>query len=387
MYIIYFLFCFLLPTQLGKHFFFDFSYLGGVRIDYLAPTLYLTDIFALILILFNYKTILTFFKKKLFLWLFVFLCINALFAWSKPIFFYRFIKLFEVFALFAIFKKQFPKYKKAIIGGFAFSVFIQSILVVSQFITRHSLQGIWYFFGERYFTLSTPGIAKAALQGNEILRAYGTFSHPNSLAGFFLLIYLFFLTNNRVTNLVLKYAVLALCSLIIFLSFSKNVILVFLFLNTWCFLKVKQSCRICTLVKILSPLFLAIIFLSAQTDPLSFQKRLTLMLQSLTIISQHISTGVGLGNYLLAQYAFPIKYPYFFLQPVHNIYLLFMAETGILISMIVFIRIFLLLKKYRRNISVLLILLAVLLTGLSDHYWLTLQQNTLLLGVLFGIIM
>ena len=64
-----------------------------------------------------------------------------------------------------------------------------------------------------------------------------------------------------------------------------------------------------------------------------------------------------------------------------------MAETGILISMIVFIRIFLLLKKYRRNISVLLILLAVLLTGLSDHYWLTLQQNTLLLGVLFGIIM
>lgn len=387
MYIIYFLFCFLLPTQLGKHFFFDFSYLGGVRIDYLAPTLYLTDIFALILILFNNKTVLIFFKKKLFLWLFVFFCINAIFAWSKPLFFYRFIKLFEVFALFVIFKKQFPKYKKAIIGGLALSVFFQTVLVVAQFISRHSLQGIWYFFGERYFTLGTPGIAKAALQGNEILRAYGTFSHPNSLAGFFLLIYLFFLTNKHITNLVLKYATLTLCSLIIFLSFSKNAILIFLFLNTWYFLREKQFCRICTLAKILSPLFLAIIFLSAQTDPLSFQKRITLLLQSLTIISQHVLTGVGLGNYLLAQYAFPIKYSYFFLQPVHNIYLLFMAETGIIISSIVFIRIFQLLKKYRRNIGVLLILLAVLLTGLSDHYWLTLQQNTLLLGVLFGIIM
>ena len=329
----------------------------------------------------------SFFKKKLFLWLFLFFCVNAIFAWSKTLFFYRFIRLIEVLALFAVFKKQFPRYKKAIIGGFAFSVFVQSILVVIQFITRHSLQGIWYFFGERYFTLSTPGIAKAALQGNEILRAYGTFSHPNSLAGFFLLIYLFFLTNNSITNNLLKYITLTLCSLIIFLSFSKNAILIFLFLNTWYFFKEKQSCRLCTLAKILSLLFLAFIFLSAQTDPLSFQKRITLVLQSLTIISQHVLTGVGLGNYLLAQYAFPIKYSYFFLQPVHNIYLLFLSETGILISSFIFFRIFMLVKKYRRKLSVLLIVLAVLLTGLSDHYWLTLHQNTFLLGVLFGIIM
>lgn len=387
MHIIYFLFCFLLPTQLGKHFFFDYSYLAGVRIDYLAPTLYLTDIFAFLLILLNYKTVFLFFRKKIFLWFLVLFFINAIFAWSKPLFFYRLIRIIEVLALFAVFKKQFPRYKNAIIGGIAFSVFFQSILVVFQFVSRHSLQGIWYFFGERYFTLSTPGIAKAAIQGNEILRAYGTFSHPNSLAGFFLLIYLFFLTNNSITNNLLKYITLALCSLIIFLSFSKNVILIFLFLNTWYFLKEKRSCRICTLAKILSPFFLATFFFSAQTDPLSFQKRITLMMQSLTIISQHIFTGVGLGNYLLAQYAFPIKYSYFFLQPVHNIYLLFTAETGIGISVVVFARIFLVLKKYRRNMSVLLILLAVLLTGLSDHYWLTLQQNTLLLGVLFGIIM
>lgn len=387
MHIIYFLFCFLLPTQLGKHFFFEFSYLGGVRIDYLAPTLYLTDVFALLLIFLNYKTVLSFFKRKLFLWLFVFFCINAIFALSKPIFFYRFIKLFEIFALFAIFKKQFPKYKKAMVGGLAFSVFFQSILVVAQFVSRHSLQGIWYFFGERYFTLGTPGIAKAALQGNEILRAYGTFSHPNSLAGFFLLIYLFFLTNNSITNNIIKYVTLALCSLIIFLSFSKNVILVFLFLNTWYFFKEKQSCRICTLAKILSPLFLAVIFLSAQTDPLSFQKRITLMTQSLTIVSQYVLTGVGLGNYLLAQYAFPIKYSYFFLQPVHNIYLLFAAETGPFISGFFFVNIFIIIKKYWRKMSVLPIFVAVLLTGLGDHYWLTLQQNTLLMGVLFGIIM
>ena len=41
--ILFFLFLLFLPTQLGKHFFLDFSYLSGVRVDYLAPTIYLTD--------------------------------------------------------------------------------------------------------------------------------------------------------------------------------------------------------------------------------------------------------------------------------------------------------------------------------------------------------
>ena len=385
--ILYFLFSFLLPTQLGKHFFFDFSYLAGVRIDYLAPTFYLTDFLAVFLIFINRKMVFSFFKRKQFVWLLLLFCLNGFFSSSKPLFFYRFARLFEVFALFAVFNKQFPRYKKAIVGGMMCSVFFQSVLVVSQFIFRHALQGFWYFFGERYFTLGTPGIAKASLQGNEILRAYGTFSHPNSLAGFFLLIYIFFLTNKNVTNSLLKYSTLTLCSLIIFFSFSKNAIIVFLLLNTWYLLGEGKSCRICAFAKILVPFFLAGIFLSAQTDPLSFQKRTTLFFQSLTIISQHVLTGVGLGNYLLAQYAFPIKYPYFFLQPVHNIYILFFAETGILIGIILLTRIFILLNKYRRRPQVFLILLTVLLTGLGDHYWLTLQQNILLMGVLFGIIM
>jgi len=38
-----------LPTQLGRHFFFDFSFVSGIRIDYLAPTIYLTDILVLLL--------------------------------------------------------------------------------------------------------------------------------------------------------------------------------------------------------------------------------------------------------------------------------------------------------------------------------------------------
>ena len=52
---ILFLFILLLPTQFGKHFFFDFSYIGAIRVDYLALKLYTTDILALILILIHNK--------------------------------------------------------------------------------------------------------------------------------------------------------------------------------------------------------------------------------------------------------------------------------------------------------------------------------------------
>ena len=48
-----------------------------------------------------------------------------------------------------------------------------------------------YFIGERTFTGQTPGIATVALNGNLLLRPYGTFPHPNVLAGFLLVGILF----------------------------------------------------------------------------------------------------------------------------------------------------------------------------------------------------
>jgi hypothetical protein len=46
--IFYFLILFL-PTQLGRHFFTSFSFVSGIRVDYLSPTIYFTDILVLLL--------------------------------------------------------------------------------------------------------------------------------------------------------------------------------------------------------------------------------------------------------------------------------------------------------------------------------------------------
>src|SRR3990167_10994750 len=59
--IILFLFLFLLPTQFGKFFFFTFSYISGLRIDYLAYALYASDLLVVTLIFLRIKDVLLFF--------------------------------------------------------------------------------------------------------------------------------------------------------------------------------------------------------------------------------------------------------------------------------------------------------------------------------------
>ena len=42
--ILFFLLLLLLPVQLGRHFWPEFALVFGIRIDYLSPTIYLTDL-------------------------------------------------------------------------------------------------------------------------------------------------------------------------------------------------------------------------------------------------------------------------------------------------------------------------------------------------------
>src|SRR5438105_4334390 len=60
-----FLLLFLLPTQLGKHFWPEFSFVQGLRIDYLSPTLYVTDMLVGILFVLKFDELIRFIRAKL----------------------------------------------------------------------------------------------------------------------------------------------------------------------------------------------------------------------------------------------------------------------------------------------------------------------------------
>lgn len=394
--ICYFL-LFLLPTQLGKFFFIQESYIFGIRIDYLAPVLYLTDIIVFVLIILY--VLLQIHKKrpnitiavakhlnvKLGL-LFLSILFNIFYSLSPIVAIYKYVKLIELGFVFYIFKKS-NIHEKKILIIFLLSTFIQLAITISQIQSQGSMQGIFYFLGERSFQIATPGIAKIAINGIELLRGYGTFSHPNSLSGFYLLIYGFVLWHAPFAkHTLLRFFLLTALSLIIFLSFSKITILGFLILTIYHSIKAKNSCFVCKIAKIFIPLVLTLIFISGVGDPDSLYKRLWLIDSSVQIIKQHPIFGVGLGNYLLAQSKIPIPYPYFFLQPVHNIFLLMLSELGIILSTFIFTALIKIIKINWGSSVFKVLILIIVFTGLFDHYWLTLQQNTLLIPVVFGLL-
>jgi O-antigen ligase len=94
--------------------------------------------------------------------------------------------------------------------------------------------------------------------------------------------------------------------------------------------------------------------------------------------------GVGVNNFYNNINLF--KDNVFLIQPVHNIFLLILSETGI-IGLVGFL--FILLKSFlsilkKQNKYLLFSLLAIIFLGMFDHYFLTLQQGQLMLAFIIG---
>ena len=382
------IFIIFLPTQLGKHFFFNFSYLSGVRIDYLAYVFYFTDIIVLTIMYLKRNVLFEFFKRKIVAFIFFLLALSIFFSFSPQVALFRFWKILEVTSLFVIFRKTSIK-GVFIYWGLFVSCCLELITVSLQFINQHSIQGFFYFLGERYFSSSMSGIAKIAINGEEYLRPYGTFSHPNSMAGFFLLVYSFILGSNLNKNHVLKNLIIFISSLLIFISFSKTAIFGYILINIiFLFKEIKKSqCKLCVVSRTIVFSLAGLFFIFGQNDPLSLFKRIILFENSLNIISKYPITGVGLGNYLIAQNLLENKIFSYPPQPVHNVFMLALCEIGIFLWSAIVYLFYKVFYKHIKSTLFLLCFFAFFITGFFDHYWLTLQQNLLQLGFVFGLIL
>ena len=390
----------LLPTQFGRHFWPAFSYVLGIRVDYLSPTLYVTDliIFALfVLWIFsarksNLKNQIS--KIALGYWkLVVFLAIGILFSKSLASGLYGLVKFLE-FLFFGLYTASHFKdlRKETVLILFSVGIIFESLLAIFQFSNHGSLQGIFYFFGERMFTSQTPGIANASLGGALVLRPYGTFPHPNVLAGY-LLVAMALVIFNIKQQTVKIWKVFCLISvafgtIAIFLTLSRVAIVLWLAILGYTLLRSRGKFFIFHLSFIIFVLGLAtplgLRFSDIKLSDETLVQRGVLTKDSLTMIKDHPIFGVGLYNFLIS---LPL---YAKLQPVHNIFLLVLSETGI-IGFGFFI--WFILKTYKRILSKkslashfsLLILSSVLVLGMFDHYFLTLQQGQLLFCFILGL--
>jgi hypothetical protein len=409
--LIFLLLLLLLPTQLGKHWWPDYALIRGFRVDYLSPTLYLTDVLiAGLLLHWLLRSRPRISRALLPYGLFLLFLILSLFtAAVPPAGFYTVLKVAEYifFAWYVAQNLSTPLLRRLIPSVFVVTVTLESILALAQVLFKGSLGGAFYWVGERAISSLTPGAATVVLNGEVFLRPYGTFSHPNVLAGFLVISMSYIWIQRKVFDPQyrngLVTTILGLGTLGLLVTLSRVAIVIWAaFLAFTLFRWTKQWWqqenlhRLRTLAVLLSTLLLFCLlafpllmqvgtrFLSSSPGEESFIVRADLTGIAAQVILAHPVLGVGPGNFLFA--AAPLKSsetPLFFaVQPVHNIFLLVWAETGTLGMLLL---LWFLAQSYRHGTRGAKLLLAlVVLLGMVDHYFLTLQQGQLLFSFVLG---
>lgn len=398
--IIFFLLLTSIPIQLGKHFWPNFSFVQGIRVDYLSPTIYLTDILLVILFLISFRKLsssfLNLFKSRLYL-LFIFaLILSSISSFSPQASLFGILKFFEIF-FFAFYvsqkiqNNQFLLILSLTIGGI-----IEVSILFMQFILQGSIGGFYYYFGERTFSASTPDVALFSFGQSLMLRPYGTFPHPN-VAAFYLLfsfIILLFSMNDFKNRylLVVQLVVMILLFLGVLVTFSRIVtLLLFCVILLWFIFKVVkgQISYRKTLIFLAAAVIVVMGFFIPRVNAgilRDIMFRLNLVEISLKIFFQSPIVGVGLNNFYYHEILFQKNITPTLLQPVHNIYLLTLSTIGLFGFILSAIFLVKTIFKIKRNTFHLTLFGTVVVVGLFDHYLLTLQQGQLLLGLIFGIL-
>ena len=197
------IFVFLLPVQLAYHLWPEWAFVFGIRVDYLSPTFYLTDILFLLVFILAVisKKISPKFRKPEALWTFgilTFVLINIAGAASPLPALFKWTKLLELYLVFLLAKNfKTLDFKDDFLKPLFISAAFFSGVGVLQFLKGGTLGGAFYFLGERRFSLFTHRIALVKVAGRDFLRAYSTFPHPNSFAGQMSLVLIFLLTAKK----------------------------------------------------------------------------------------------------------------------------------------------------------------------------------------------
>ena len=401
--ILFYILLFLLPTQLGRHFFFDFSYVSGLRSDYLAPVLYVTDllIFSILFTFFFIKHKKNIRKKQtpLVIVYSLYLLFSIIFVpLNKWAAIYKFIKLTEFFLLGYVTVKIKPKIFH-VISVLSIGSFYSSVVAIWQFIIQKSIGGYLWFMGERTLNSLTPGIALGSWGGRSFLRPYATFPHPNVLGGFLSLVLtyvIYTLTNHykvmKKTWLLFYMLVTILGVITLVITFSRLAWASFL-VGVFCllilrkkdaykWLQSKKTFLLIILYLIILSSVVILIFISLNEK--SIIERKELIQVALSMIASKPLFGVGLNNFIV-QVKFYVPYikNTYLLQPVHNVYLLIFSELGFVGFFLTLLGIsVLLLRSLKSRQIVFISIVQLFFLGMFDHYLFTLQQGMLLFTVI-----
>ncbi len=410
---LYYLLLFSIPFQTRK-----ILYYSGWRFnEWQSISVYATDVLLGILFVFwavhffkSYKLQVTSYKFKNYdYFLFAFIAVSAISIKNSSnyaVSWFQFLKLVE-FAGFYFYLKSYAidkfGFEKSLYPIFIGGIF-QSIIAVAQFIKQSDL-GLKYL-GESFFNVDVKGVASFYnYYGDKVIRAYGTTPHPNVLAAYlFLTIFCFYFIwlykKHKYENVLFYFHLLVVWAL--FCTFAR--VTAFLlganYVIRACLMALRfpKSLRRDKVLKIvffigsIMILFTVLYWPEVVTrgtisgDEDAVQLR---VFYNKEAVSSFSWTGTGIGDFVNElESKVPAMAAYLY-QPVHNIYLLIYAETGILgISMFILFLTFLIKDFITRtklarfhHYSLLLLFLSFLFMGLFDHFLWTIQQGRFVLWI------
>lgn len=393
---LFFLTILFLPTQLGKHFWPDFSSVYSLRIDYLSPTIYFWDLLVAWLVL---SHLIRLFLKHaplkinkmagiIFLFFFITQLTSVSFALNPAA---SFVKLEQYFAagLFGLYlaSVDFVVIRKPFFAGLLSAVIFSCLLGIAQFLAGSSL-GIWVL-GEREFSVSTPLTAKFIFYDRIFLRPYATFPHPNMFAGFLLAVLPLLLVglSNSLRGFKTILSLLVLST--VFITFSRPALVL---VNVYLLTMFRRFWKLLAIAAVAVTPLIVVRFVSIFTfDTLAVLRREELSAFAVKIFLIHPYFGIGLNNFIsnlaLSEVLVGTSR---FLQPVHNIFLLSLSETGItgFVGFMTLLGTALILNlkaKTLFNKALCTSLFIIIFLSFFDHYFLTLPQGQRLLFMIIGL--
>ena len=336
--------------------------------------------------------------------------LSLLWALDVQIAYYRWLVLAQAVALMS-FVTLFDLKLEKIAVAFVASAAVQGIFAIWQFLTQYVPANKWFGLAEHLSTIGGSIILQT--DSERWLRAYGSLPHPNILAGW-LVVGVLFLLYLALRARTMSQRLFVLASLVamvpaIFFTFGRSAWIALLFtlilLGFWLTRQPERQWRgpfwqiifLITLMTAILGLNLSGPFVTRLQgiEPLevnSIQLRFTFTEQAWQLIKHHPLGGVGIGNYTLGvQQEINSTWPGYYYQPVHNIFLLALAELGLLGAVIFFSLLGMLLWTASRSLRtleqavVLLGLVAALTISLFDHYFWTLEFGVLFFWLLVGL--
>jgi len=442
---LYLFYAFLLTVPFQKRHIFNLATakINNVFVEWQTISLYLSDILFILCLLFWLINLIINRKEKtqkidrlyyiLPISIFIFSLVSILVNYNDyidhDVAIYKIIKLAELILLFIFIIKNINTKKTILISLSALvaSGVVSSIIAILQYLKQQTL-GLT-ILGEPLVLPILQNVAKIVLDnGNVVMRAYGTFPHPNVLAGF-LLANLVFTTaiiiyiainyglnkpKYRLLTILMSFGLILEIFAFIFtfsrtawIAFAIALILFFILIRkqlVLAFKNIKES----GFYYVIALIIFAIIFAVASQWP-QITSRAAISDQhgdqavtnrafynkiSFEMIKKHPIVGIGYGNFASKMQDYTNqKIEWWQYQPCHNIYMLIWAETGIF-SLLLFIGLLFAIsyqlftnrstKASIFNIAAFTILVVFLFIALFDHYLWTIQQGQLLLWIILG---